>query len=179
MGETIFFAGIYGVGKSTLCENISNITKIPFYSASDLISDINGEKYGATKSVSDKNINQKILIKSVKQKLSQNNSILLAGHFCILDKKNQIEYLPEFVFQELNISKIILLEADIQKIIHNLSSRDNKIYTPELIEALMKSESLQAFKVSQYLNIPLIVHRMQFDNSDIQSIRSVFQSQGD
>lgn len=176
MGETIFFAGIYGVGKSTLCGNINTITKIPFYSASDLITDINGEKYGANKSVSDKDINQKILIESVKQKLSQNNCILLTGHFCILDKKNQIEYLPEFVFPELSISKIILLEADRQKIIHNLSSRDNKSYTPELIDTLLKAESSQAFKVSQDLGIPLIVHNMHFDDRNVQEIMPVFQS---
>ena len=63
MGKGIyFFAGIYGVGKSTLCQKLSQITSIPFYSAGDLISEINGEIYGASKAVKDKNKNQDILI---------------------------------------------------------------------------------------------------------------------
>jgi len=39
---TIFVAGIYGVGKSTLCANLSKELKIPTYSAGDLISSVNG-----------------------------------------------------------------------------------------------------------------------------------------
>ena len=46
----IFVAGIYGVGKSTLCERLSISIGIPCYSAGDLISAINGEIYGRNKS---------------------------------------------------------------------------------------------------------------------------------
>lgn len=45
----IFVAGIYGVGKSTLCERLSISIGIPCYSAGDLISAINGEIYGRNK----------------------------------------------------------------------------------------------------------------------------------
>ena len=37
MEGVIFVAGIYGVGKSTLCEKLSKELKIPFYSSGDLI----------------------------------------------------------------------------------------------------------------------------------------------
>ena len=47
--SVIFVAGIYGVGKSTLCEKLSQRMSIPSYSAGDLISRVNGERYGATK----------------------------------------------------------------------------------------------------------------------------------
>ena len=43
---TIFIAGSYGVGKSTLCDNLSRVSGVPAYSAGDLISCINGEQYG-------------------------------------------------------------------------------------------------------------------------------------
>ena len=45
MEGVIFVAGIYGVGKSTLCEKLSKELKIPFYSSGDLISKVNGELY--------------------------------------------------------------------------------------------------------------------------------------
>ena len=41
---TIFIAGSYGVGKSTLCDNLSRVSGVPAYSAGDLISCINGEQ---------------------------------------------------------------------------------------------------------------------------------------
>jgi len=40
---TYFLAGIYGVGKSTIGEKLSTVLDIPFYSAGDLISQVNGE----------------------------------------------------------------------------------------------------------------------------------------
>ena len=68
---TIFIAGSYGVGKSTLCEMLSSILRIPAYSAGDLISNVNGEIYGANKAVKNKDKNQDILAIEVKKKLQQ------------------------------------------------------------------------------------------------------------
>lgn len=40
-GSTIFIAGVYGTGKSTMCSALSEILHIPAFSAGDLISAIN------------------------------------------------------------------------------------------------------------------------------------------
>ena len=82
----LFLAGIYGVGKSTLGETLSQRQGIPFYSAGDLISQINGERYGANKVVADKVGNQDILAMQIERLLEQHGRILLAGHFCIVNK---------------------------------------------------------------------------------------------
>ena len=42
---TIFVAGSYGVGKSTLCSALSNVLTIPAYSAGDLISNVYTQEY--------------------------------------------------------------------------------------------------------------------------------------
>lgn len=91
---TIFVAGSYSVGKSTLCNALSKVLTIPAYSAGDLISNVNGEQYGANKAVKNKDANQDILAIEVKKKLEQHTTILLAGHFCIFDKLNCVEKLP-------------------------------------------------------------------------------------
>ncbi|MDD3336479.1 MAG: AAA family ATPase [Eubacteriales bacterium] len=57
-GSTVFIAGVYGTGKSTLCSALSERLHIPTFSAGDLISAINDEQYGANKAVADKYINQ-------------------------------------------------------------------------------------------------------------------------
>ena len=67
MNGVIFVAGVYGVGKSTLCEKLSKELSIPFYSASDLISKVNGESYGTNKVVKDKSQNQDILADVIHQ----------------------------------------------------------------------------------------------------------------
>lgn len=67
MGTTIFIAGAYGTGKSTLCSNLTNKLNIPSFSAGDLISEQNGEEYGSNKTVADKNNNQSILATRVQE----------------------------------------------------------------------------------------------------------------
>jgi adenylate kinase len=166
-GKTFFVAGVYGVGKSTLCGKISSTLNIPNYSAGDLISNVNGEKYGVNKIVKDKLHNQDILSTSVQDILQSNENIILAGHFCIFDKTSAVDVLPESVFLNLSINKIILLEADINRILENLCARDNKIYFKESIALLQKAEKLQAENISQELKVPLYCHYMKFDDSDI------------
>lgn len=171
----IFVAGTYGVGKSTLCEKIGKHLSIPFYSAGDLISEINGETYGSNKVVSDKKGNQDILIEAVNHKLKSEPSIILAGHFCIFDCQNNVEYLPEYVFEKLNIKYILLLEASVERICENLHDRDTKKYRSEDILALQNSEHLQAFKIASRLNLPIYLHRMKFESSDVREVLSIFK----
>ncbi len=124
---TIFVAGSYGVGKSTLCNVLSKALDIPTFSAGDLIGNINGEQYGANKAVKNKDVNQDILGIEVKKKLEQYPTILLAGHFCLFDKSNCVEKLPNSIFEKISIEQILLLEADPVRISTNLSIRDKKI----------------------------------------------------
>lgn len=123
---TIFVAGSYGVGKSTLCNVLSKALDIPTFSAGDLIGNINGEQYGANKAVKNKDVNQDVLGIEVKKKLEQYPTILLAGHFCLFDKSNCVEKLPNSIFEKISIEQILLLEADPLRISTNLSIRDKK-----------------------------------------------------
>ena len=171
----IFVAGTYGVGKSTLCDELSKKLNIPSYSSGDLISEINGEIYGANKVVKDKTANQNILISAVKRKLSLNPVFMLAGHFCIFNKSGEVELLPEFVYKEMPISKLILLEAEIDTIINNIRSRDNKLYNLDVIKSLVLTERKQAEMISGQLNLPLYIHKMNFDQTDVDEISVIIQ----
>lgn len=165
---TIFIAGSYGVGKSTLCSALSKALTIPAYSAGDLISNVNGEQYGANKVVSDKNANQNILAMEVKKKLEQHSTILLAGHFCIFDKLNCVEKLPNSVFEKISMDQILLLEADPIRILTNLSIRDKKQYELSQIERLLKEERRAAKEISRKYGRSLHIHHMAFDDTDLR-----------
>lgn len=169
---TIFVAGTYGVGKSTLCTKLAKSLEIPDFSAGDLISAVNGESYGANKVVGNKNVNQSILALQVKQLLKVNPKIILAGHFCIFDANGNVDYLPNSVFYDLEIEIILLLEAPISRIVKNLSIRDKKDYSENQILLLQKAEYEKAHKISAGINCNLYVHHMLFDETDVTSCLS-------
>ena len=164
---TIFVAGTYGVGKSTLCHKLSKSLNIPDYSAGDLISAINGEKYGRNKVVNNKGDNQKILYLQVKKLLQTNPKILLAGHFCIFDADGNVDCLPSNIFYDLDIDTLLLLEAPVAQIIKNLSIRDKKSYSEAQIFALQKAEMQKAREIAEQLKCSFYVHNMSFDEKDI------------
>lgn len=172
---TIFVAGSYGVGKSTLCDVLSQRLEMPYYSAGDLISKVNGETYGATKAVSDKSANQNILATEIQKIHLMSPNILLAGHFCIFDKANRVEPLPASIYSNLGIDCILLLEANPERIVINLGTRDKKTYTLNEIGELVAAENKYAHGVSKMLSCPLFIHNMRFDGADADTCISLLR----
>lgn len=169
---TIFIAGVYGVGKSTLARDLASIMNLPCYSSSVLINAISGERYGRNKSVKDKNKNQEILSARVAQLLEESEQIILTGHFCILSKQNEVEDLPQNVYGNLSIECIILLEASPERIALNLQTRDGIQYSFNTISALSVRERTCAQLAANSLDCPLIIYHMCYDNDDVQRLRS-------
>ena len=172
-GSTIFIAGVYGTGKSTLCSGLSVRFHIPAFSAGDLISAINGEQYGSNKAVADKYNNQVVLAERVRELNRENERIILAGHFCIFDVDNGVEVLPESVYSALCITRIVLLEADIQTIIAHLRCRDGKDYSKKSVSALIEKEREQSERISRQLKCPFDIYRMTFTDRDIDFVASM------
>lgn len=170
---TIFLAGIYGVGKSTLAERLSVISNISHYSAGDLISAQNGEQYGSNKVVADKNRNQDTLADCVSSLLQSEDRILLAGHFCIINRSGQVDLLPDTVFDKLQIEKIILLETTPAIVQSHLDGRDNKKYSTHIIETMLRVEHEAAQKTASRLSVPLILHQMSYSDDDVNAILGV------
>lgn len=176
--QIIFIAGIYGVGKSFLCNKLSCTFNIPFYSSGDLISQLNGEVYGSNKSVKDKDKNQDLLIEAVNKKLINEKNFLLAGHFSILNSNMEIELLPDYVFEQLHIKIIVLLEADPCCIAENLKKRDNKEYPIDVLIKMSCIEKEQAVITANRLNIPLITYKLSYEESDERELKKKLKDGG-
>lgn len=172
-GSTIFIAGVYGTGKSTLCSALSERLHIPAYSAGDLISAVNGERYGANKAVADKDNNQVLLSECVGELNQEYEQIILAGHFCIFNSNNGVEVLPESVYHTLNITRIVLLEADTQTIIDHLKRRDGKNYSKESVTALSDKEREQSERIAAQLKCPLDIYKMAFTDEDLDHVAAL------
>jgi adenylate kinase len=141
--------------------------EIPAFSAGDLISSVNGEIYGVNKNVANKFKNQDILSQVVCNQLRVNTQILLAGHFCIFDREYKVDCLPESIFEYLDMESILLLEADLNRVIENLSNRDKKNYTHDQLSALAEAEQEAAQRVAKKIGCNLLIHKMQFKKDDI------------
>ena len=63
-----------------------------------------------------------------------------------------------------------MLEADEETIVNHLAKRDNKFYLKEQIVELQSTERSQALKIASELEIPIVIHRMKFDDCDIDEI---------
>lgn len=166
----IFFAGIYGVGKSTLSSKISKTILLPEYSASELISMSNNEEYGKNKFVSDVKKNQVILAENSKKILQEKGDFLMSGHFCIFNSDYSINILPTTFFDETQIKTIILLIADIDRIIQNLNTRDSISYKKSDLTILQEEEIKQARKISELRKIPLHIYKMEFSDNDASNV---------
>lgn len=150
----IFIGGIHGVGKTFYSNNLSKCSNIPHYSCSELISRFKSidNKTKLTKNI---NENQSLLKLAVDSYLSPNNKYILDGHFCLINDKGEICRVPEKIFLELNMSNIIVLENDCNKIIDNLKRRDNRVYSKSLISSFQNEEILYAKYIAQLLNISI------------------------
>lgn len=164
----LFVAGVYGVGKTTLCDILSEKYLISSYSSSELISKCNHEEYGKNKYVTNSNRNQEILVNQVNK--IKDESFILNGHFCLKEKNNKVILLENEVFKKLNLSCILLLSASVEIIKENLFKRDKIYYDEEYIKLLLKCEEEQTEKVSNLYNIPLLKYNMQFNNNDTKNV---------
>jgi len=105
--------------------------------------------------------------------LEETPSILLAGHFCIVNREGGVETLPEDVFEKLQIEKIILLEADVETIIKHLRQRDAKMYSDHIVTSLLSTERTLATRIAQKLGCPLCIHQMTYTETDISAISAL------
>lgn len=166
----LFVAGSYGVGKSTIAEMLSKRMSIPCYSASDLISRENGEQYTINKSVHDKSQNQIILLRAVREIVSDNPDIILVGHFCIFSKNKKVDFLPDFVYSKMNIKLILLMYASAEQISKNLTRRGGNDYSIEQIKQLITLEDNACKIISKKYNYPFRKYQMRYDGFDIDRI---------
>ncbi|MFV5535493.1 ATP-binding protein [Acinetobacter pittii] len=154
--QIFFIAGVHGVGKDTLCKELSSILPADHLTASDLIK--KRKKIEISKTVSKVLSNQEILLKEFSFYKPQFPYILLDGHSCLIDSNKKIVKLSTSLFKELKVNKIVLLKAE-PEIIHNrLVSRDgnNSILTLNDISDLQQAEVEHSKFIANELEIKFI-----------------------
>lgn len=155
LNNIAFIGGIHGVGKTTICQNICRELNLEYLSASELLKwkDINED--ANNKKVKDVPGTQYRLILGLTNTVKNGRKYLLDGHFCLLNRNNEIENVPLETFKQINPISLNIISGDITEIKNRLEMRDGKSYEYKLLEDLQNEELKYAKQLSKTLGITL------------------------
>ena len=153
--RTVFIGGVHGVGKTYFCKNLVGRFDVEHVTASELIG--RHIKHQIDKTVQNIEKNQLILAEEINRYQTNCRTILLDGHFCLLNATSDIHDVPLETFKAISPCAIILLIDKSAAISERLSKRDSHLYSTELISALQSREIARANFVSQSLKVPISV----------------------
>ncbi|MBE9059908.1 ATP-binding protein [cf. Phormidesmis sp. LEGE 11477] len=153
--RTVFVGGVHGVGKTYFCKNIICRFDAAHVTASELIG--RHVKHQIDKTVSNVEKNQLILAEELARYQTSCRTILLDGHFCLLNSTSNIQDVPLETFKAISLCAIVLLIDNPEAIAERLSSRDSRTHSIELISELQSREITRAELVSQSLKIPISI----------------------
>lgn len=169
-----FFGGIHGVGKSTICKKICNQLNINYLSASEVL---NWNKLNSdlqNKKVDDIFHTQELLINGLDKYIENDKKYLLDGHYCLLNKHDQITKLPVETFKRINPISLYIIINDVAIIKSRLEARDNKAYNYDILSRMQDLEIEYATELSKELNRNLIIGKESDYNLLLNSLQSDF-----
>jgi adenylate kinase len=163
----IFVAGVYGVGKTTICNFLASSLDYVAASASALIKQRRGDAtWDRAKRARDIPTNQHHLIQAVHILQSTNKKNILDGHFALLDSAENILMVDMGVFFALNIDVVLLIEDQPAKILERLNLRDSANWALSALENLAIAERENALRFHRASGIPIAT----FQSDELQEI---------
>ncbi len=154
--KIIFVGGVHGVGKTTLCTTIASRFNIKHFSASNLISIEKEEEHLSTKQVENIVKNQDILVTAINKNFESEEWYLLDGHFCLLNKNNEVTKIPYSTYEGICPSAILVLIDQPENIYTRLSARDSIKHEVALLRSFQEQELSYAEYIRDRLNIPYL-----------------------
>lgn len=152
----VFLGGVHGVGKTTACNTVFVEAGYCCVTASSLIKTFKSNT-DKGKRVNDIAYNQAALLKQLAIERQKHDQLLLDGHFCLINSRDQIEPIAVDVFNAINPDLLILLKGDPEVIAERLTRRDGKPWSLTFIQQFQEAEERHAQLISRKLNTPLKV----------------------
>lgn len=172
--SVIFVGGVHGVGKGTHCHLISQRTGIPWFTASSIIK---AEKQSAiavdTKAVADPSGNQSLLLRGVRRVTAVNSTILLDGHFTILNSHDSIVLIDVEIFDQLQLQGIVVLKDNPSLICDRLRRRDGCEWAVADIRSHQETETTHAKMVATKLAVPIMIVESSDNDSFTKAVRAM------
>ncbi|OXA76800.1 adenylate kinase [Flavobacterium aquidurense] len=169
--ENIYFiGGIHGVGKGTICKEITSRTDLIHITASEVLK-WNEISLSENKLVKNISSTQERLIYGLENLIEEDKEYLLDGHFCLLNSSGLPIRIDEDTFDQINPKAIVIVIDDVEKIAKRLELRDSKIYSIQILNDLQEMEIEYAKYLSDKYSIPYIEIRGGNYNQLIENIR--------
>lgn len=174
LNNIAFIGGVHGVGKSTLCKKICDEVRLEYLSASDLLkwTEINNDD--RNKKVKDIPATQERLIHGLTNTIDKNVSYLLDGHYCLLNKQNDIVKIPLSTFQKISPISFNIIIGDVSEIKSRLEIRDERPYNYDLLNLMQETELNYAKDLSENLGVPLNIGTQNDISELLASLRKTF-----
>lgn len=166
MSNLIFIGGVHGVGKTTICSELTANYHIPVYSASKIISELKNQNLPSNKLIPDVDVNQTLLIEGLKSVRTTEETFILDGHFCLINEKRTITKIAESIFQRIEPNACIVVTDSVDNIAERLKARDHIDYEQSFIKFFQDEEMNHAIFLSNNLNIPCYVYNQSLNSPD-------------
>lgn len=152
----IFLGGVHGVGKTTVCDRIFTNVGYHCVTASALIKahGVHSDQNKRVESVAD---NQEALIEQFDIERQGYTHLLLDGHYCLINKNDEIEPVEVEVFDQISPDVFFLLKDCPKKILARLKKRDGTRWNQSLVEGFQETEERHAQSIADQLGIPLYI----------------------
>ncbi len=157
----VFVGGIHGVGKTTICRDVSDREDIIHLVASELIKAksnfVDDTSTSSEKRVRNIKDNQEVLIASLNERILSGGRFLLDGHFVLFDKNKHVTKVPLATFERIKPDKLVVIIGEPEILQKRLQERDGIIYPAEELRVMQTQEVEYAYVVAKKLGIPLKV----------------------
>ncbi|MCI5220975.1 MAG: AAA family ATPase [Candidatus Electrothrix sp. LOE2] len=157
--SVVFIGGIHGVGKTTICREISDQENIVHLVASELIKGklncVAGTSASSEKKVHNIRDNQELLISALDEITLPGGRFMLDGHFVLFNKNEEVQNVPPDTFEKMKPDKLIVITGDPEIIQKRLRKRDGVVYPVEKLKGMQEQEVEYASVVAERLGVPL------------------------
>lgn len=166
----IFIGGIHGVGKSYLCEELKSIYGFVHLSSSVVMKwdQMTG------KEVDNVDDSQQKLIINLRKLIEWDKKYLLDGHYCLINRKHQLQRIPIATFKEINPYAIVILEEEPNVILNRRLKRDGVHLDLDFIANFQKEEEKYAQEVAIELGVKFVVYHNGRDKKYLKKILNEF-----
>lgn len=168
--NVIFVGGIHGVGKGTICKEITAKTELIHLTASQILK---WEEISDSDNKLVKNITstQNRLMIGLKKIIKKDKKYLLDGHFCLLNSKGIPHRIDENTFDQINPKGIVIVIDNVEKIAKRLETRDNKVYDVELLNQLQQME----IEYARYLSDKFLIPYIEIKNGNYNQLMEIIK----
>ena len=159
----ILVCGIQSTEKASFCEQMSKQIRASCYSIDEIINRKNNFILEINTYTEKKYRN---LIESIKMIQHQQTNFILEVQLCQFNALMKFEKIPKKVFYDLNISSLVVIVDDIERLKEEIGGLYNMCLDYEFVEKMQETEIAYATEIAEKLNIGLQIKKC-FNNKRI------------